>query len=161
MGADRQRAAGTAFGWGVTPSRVRPNKSFPGGCGGAKPPASSSPERRDARKNADVVRTLGGRGVPSLDTQATSRTQRPFAGGSGTWARAFRQGLAGALGEAWPARAHALRNCGVGAVQLKCKACSTTHLVPFRCGARTCPTCARIAAAAIAGRIAARVAVHD
>src|SRR5689334_9014191 len=38
MGADRQRAAGTAFGWGSTPSRVRPNKRLSGGRRGAEPP---------------------------------------------------------------------------------------------------------------------------
>ena len=53
------------------------------------------------------------------------------------------------------------RQCGLSAVQLNCKCCSASTLVPFRCGAQTCPTCARLGAAAVADRTAARVAVHD
>ncbi len=40
VGADRQRAAGSVSGWASKPSRVRPNKSLPGGLRGAEPPAS-------------------------------------------------------------------------------------------------------------------------
>lgn len=52
-------------------------------------------------------------------------------------------------------------NCGRVAVLIRCKDCGARCLVPYRCGARTCPICCRRAAAAISDRIAARVAVHD
>lgn len=54
-----------------------------------------------------------------------------------------------------------MRQCGLSAVQLCCKGCETPHIVPFRCGARTCPTCAPLGARALAARVGARVAVHD
>jgi hypothetical protein len=54
-----------------------------------------------------------------------------------------------------------LRDCGCAAVMIECRACGSAHLVPFRCGARTCPSCSRRAAAAVTDRVAARVAVHD
>jgi hypothetical protein len=158
MGADRQRAAGSSFGWGETLSRVRPNQRLSGRRRGAKPPASTaSPAPSQELGIASDDESCG----PSLDTQGRSRTQRAALHVGGAWANEFRSAVADALAEQWPKRALALRECGRGAVQLDCKACAATHLVPFHCGARTCPSCARRGAAAIAERVASRVAVHD
>ncbi len=153
MGADRQRAAWCASGeGGFSSRRVRPNKTLSGGAqGGQSPPASTKENEVECVCCAST----------SLDTQGTSCTQLPAVHIGGGWANEFRAAVSDALKESWPERARALRECGTSAVQLNCKCCSTPHLVPFRCGARTCPTCARIGAAAIADRIAARVAVHD
>ena len=151
MGADRKRAAWCASGKGGCSSyRVRPNKTLSGGCRGAEPPAGSEVNVSDCSC------------CTSLDTQGTSCTQQfPALHIGGAWAAEFRAAVSDALKDEWPERARALRACGLDAVQLNCKCCSTPHLVPFRCGARTCPTCARDGAAAVAERIAARVAVHD
>ncbi len=158
MGADWQhRAAGVVSGWEETPSQERPNKSFPGGRRGAKPPALGVSEPHAAASE----RAACGCCRPSLDTQGTSCTRRPPIHVGGAWAREFRELVADELKEHWPERARAMRQCGLSAVQLNCKCCSASTLVPFRCGARTCPTCARIGAAAVADRTAARVAIHD
>jgi hypothetical protein len=103
----------------------------------------------------------GGAVSPLLDTTGTSCTPRPKLYVGGAWAAQFREDIAEALTAHWPKRAKAMRACGRDAVHLACKCCTTSHLVPFRCGARTCPTCARLAAAAIADRISGRVTVHD
>ena len=161
MGAGRQRTAGNAFGWEAAPSRVRPSKSFPGGRRGAKPPASFADVVHESRATVTPSRPKRRSCLPSLDTQGTSCTHRPAVHVGGAWVREFREAVADALREQWPERARALLECGLGAIQLNCKCCSAPHLVPFRCGARTCSTCAPIAAAAIVDRIAARVAVHD
>lgn len=104
---------------------------------------------------------LAGSVLPSLDTQGTScttpLTQQPAA----QWVREFKDNVANELDHIWTTRANALRQCGSFAVQLKCRGCDAPHLVPFRCGARTCPDCARLGAAAMAGRVGARVALHD
>ena len=98
---------------------------------------------------------------PSLDTEGTSCTQRPVIHVGGAWKREFRNAIAETLRDSWPERANALSECGVGGVLLRCKGCASPHLVPFRCGARTCPTCARLAAAAVVQRLGDRIAVHD
>lgn len=51
--------------------------------------------------------------------------------------------------------------CGECAVMVFCADCGAPHLFPVRCRARTCPTCAPKAAAAMAARIQERVATHD
>jgi len=61
----------------------------------------------------------------------------------------------------WQTRANSMRLCGRGAIQMDCRTCDAPHLMPFRCGCRTCPTCARNAAAAVVARITAKVAIHD
>ena len=48
--------------------------------------------------------------------------------------------------------------CGRAGVKLACGDCSAPHLVPYRCGARTCPVCTHAGAAAIVERVAGRVA---
>ena len=98
---------------------------------------------------------------PSLDTKGSSCTKLPRVYVGGAWANQFRDAVADSLKEAWPRRSGALRDCGRAAVQFNCKCCLSPHLVPFRCGARTCPTCARLAAAVVSNRVAARVAEHD
>lgn len=47
--------------------------------------------------------------------------------------------------------------CGRAAVKIECGDCAAPHLVPYRCGCRTCPTCTKSGAAAIVGRVASRV----
>lgn len=75
-------------------------------------------------------------------------------------AHRYRQRVAAELRESgWWKRAHALEMCGRAGVELRCGPCGAPNIVPFRCGARTCPTCARAAAAAIVSRIRARAAL--
>jgi hypothetical protein len=93
----------------------------------------------------------------SLDTTRTSCTHPEKT----EWAAAWRDAVSEHLAASWPTRARRMRECGRAAVMIVCRCCDSPHLVPFRCGARTCPTCAPMGAAAIAGRIGARVAVHD
>ncbi len=93
---------------------------------------------------------------PSVHTTGSSCTQA-----DPSWAHTFRDQVAAELFPFWRTRANALAECGRGAVAIACKPCGAPHYVPVRCGSRTCPTCARKAAAAIAGRTAARIAVHD
>jgi len=112
--------------------------------------------------------TADGQGVssPSLDTH---KHPAPRLGSppDSEWEYAYRQSVSDELdilwqtSKAWPARAKALRDCGLAGVLLACKECGTCHLVPYRCAARTCPTCSRRLAAEISTRVAARVAVHD
>lgn len=64
-------------------------------------------------------------------------------------------------GQVWEARVKALRNCGAAGLVLHCRGCEAPYLVPFRCGARTCPTCAWRTASAICERLMRRIAVHD
>lgn len=73
----------------------------------------------------------------------------------------FRQGVAAHLRASWPERAHALELCGRQAVKVDCAACGSPHLVPFRCGARTCPTCSKAGAAAIVARVLDRVTLFE
>jgi len=69
--------------------------------------------------------------------------------------------LEGPKGFRWSARGRAMKDCGRAGVHVSCNACGAPHIVPYRCGARTCPVCARKAAAAIAARIEARIAIYD
>lgn len=69
--------------------------------------------------------------------------------------------LKGVNGFKWRTRSRAMKDCGRAGVHLRCNACGAPHIVPYRCGARTCPTCARKTAAAIAARVEARIADHD
>jgi hypothetical protein len=74
----------------------------------------------------------------------------------------FRVAVAAVVAElGWSNRAMSLALCGKAGVEVKCGGCTTPSLVPFRCGARTCPTCARAGAGAVAARVANRIAVHD
>ncbi len=94
----------------------------------------------------------------SLDTQTTSGTQ-PCA--DAHWVHQQRNAIADALDQRWPKRAEAMRKCGEAGVAMQCRSCGTINIFPYRCGARTCPACARRAAAALVDRMMARVAVHD
>ncbi len=112
----------------------------------------------------------------SLDTTRTSCNQPSTARRSGhadggrvagprgadpEWVYTFREAVATELSGDWPERATALLACGSDAVLMTCGSCGAPTYVPCRCGARTCPTCAWLAAAKIADRMAARVRVHD
>ncbi len=105
--------------------------------------------RRQSAACAGAVR-------PSVHTTGSSCTQADAG-----WVHTFRDQVAAELAPHWHTRANALAECGRGAIAIACKPCGAPHYVPVRCGARTCPTCARKAAAAIADRTAARIAVHD
>ena len=84
----------------------------------------------------------------SLDTHKHPAPQLPHPPDP-AWMYAYRQEVSAALGdlwtvcESWDSRSMALRDCGLAGVVLKCNSCGTRHLVPYRCGARTCPTCSR------------------
>ena len=93
---------------------------------------------------------------PSLDTTRTSCTQADAG-----WVHSFRDQVAAELFPHWRTRANRIAECGRGALVIECKPCGAPHMVPVRCGSRTCPTCARKAARAVAERVGARVAVHD
>lgn len=74
----------------------------------------------------------------------------------------FRTAVAHVVAElGWSNRAMALSFCGKAGVEVRCGGCTTPSIVPFRCGARTCPTCARASAGAISARIANRITAHD
>ncbi len=70
----------------------------------------------------------------------------------------FRARVALNLAPFWLKRANAIRSCGEAGVQLRCD-CGQSHLVPFRCGARSCPVCARIRAAQACERLVNRVQI--
>ncbi len=93
----------------------------------------------------------------SLDTTGSSRTHQA----DPQWTHDFRDQVSAELFPFWRTRANAMAECGRGAIAIACLPCAAPHYVPLRCGSRTCPTCARKAAAAMASRTAARVAVHD
>ena len=111
-------------------------------------------EDESASAVADAVPT-------SLDTLRSSRTTYQGLHVGGAWAAEFRKAVAEALGARWPVRARKMRGCGSDAVVLNCRGCGGGMLVPFRCGARTCPTCARIAAAKVVEKLEARILIHD
>lgn len=109
---------------------------------------------------------------PSLDTHRTSCSNEEIRGTSCTHppvppggrkatdtpgAFAFREAVAARLDGVWQARANALRLCGAAGIRLACDDCGSPHLVPYRCGARTCPYCSWAGAARVVDRIAARV----
>jgi len=94
----------------------------------------------------------------SLDTQRTSDTQSHS---DPPWVYAVRDSIAEHLDSSWPIRAKAMRDCGRAGIAFRCKKCGALHVFPRRCGARTCPTCARKGAAALAHRASKRVASHD
>lgn len=72
-------------------------------------------------------------------------------------AHIFRREVAAALEGDWPERARALRSCGEAGAALSCSCCGVNQVVPFRCGARSCPSCARIASAAAVDKLMARL----
>ena len=94
----------------------------------------------------------------SLDTHATSGTTYEA---DPDWAVAARLATAAELGNAWPERRDAMGRCGQAGVTMTCGACGAPSVFPYRCGARTCPSCARRVAAAVADRADQRVAAHD
>lgn len=71
-------------------------------------------------------------------------------------AHVFRHQVARALWQEWPQRAKALESCGEAGARIRCSCCQAAHLAPYRCGARSCPTCAHIASAVAVDRVAAR-----
>lgn len=72
-------------------------------------------------------------------------------------AHVFRHRVAAALSPWWRTRAHGLETCGEAGARLRCSCCSSVHVAPYRCGARSCPTCAHIASAVSVDKLAARV----
>ncbi len=107
------------------------------------------PVKRRAKPGACAV-------SPSVHTTGSSCTQA-----DPSWAHSFRDQVAAELFPFWRTRANAMAECGRGAVAIACVPCGAPHIMPLRCGSRTCPTCAPKAAAALADRTAARIAVHD
>lgn len=77
------------------------------------------------------------------------------------WVHGFRHGVAAELEPHWRKRAHRMRQCGEAAVQMLCTACGQAHFFPVRCCGRTCPTCSRRGAAAMADRLLERMVAHD
>lgn len=66
----------------------------------------------------------------------------------------FRRAVAAALEPWWPRRAVALATCGEAGARCDCADCGTPHVLPYRCGARACPTCARQASAIACEKVA-------
>src|SRR4051812_21936371 len=60
-------------------------------------------------------------------------------------AHVFRHQVAEQLGAEWPQRARGLVSCGEAGAVLVCADCDCSHIVPYRCAARSCPSCAHIA----------------
>ncbi len=74
----------------------------------------------------------------------------------------FRLAVAAVVAElGWQGRSTGLGLCGRAGIEVTCGGCSCPTLVPYRCGARTCPTCARASAAGVSQRIASRITLHD
>lgn len=71
-------------------------------------------------------------------------------------AHVFRHKVASLLAPDWPVRARALANCGEAGARLDCRACGREHVNPYRCAARSCPTCAHLASAIAVEKLAAR-----
>ena len=95
--------------------------------------------------------------ITSLDTTQTSCTHPA----DPAWIHDFRHGVAAVLAPLWPTRAHRIRECGEAAIRMDCVDCGAPHFFPERCAARTCPVCARRAAAAAAERVGERIQIHD
>lgn len=70
----------------------------------------------------------------------------------------FRARVAMHLAPTWLKRANALKVCGSAGVKLRCE-CGDACLVPYHCGSRACPACARIVAAQKTARVANRVRI--
>lgn len=70
----------------------------------------------------------------------------------------FRARVSRHLSVSWVTRANAIKLCGEAGVKLRC-ACGDACIVPYRCGARACPTCARQIAARATARLANRVKI--
>jgi hypothetical protein len=68
----------------------------------------------------------------------------------------YRHQVAEALALDWPQRAKGLRSCGEAGAVLYCAECDRGHVVPYRCNARSCPTCAHIASAVVVEKLAKR-----
>ncbi len=71
-------------------------------------------------------------------------------------AHVFRHEVAKYLEPHWPRRAHALVSCGEAGARCDCGDCGTAHVLPYRCGARSCPTCAHVASAVACEKVATR-----
>jgi hypothetical protein len=54
----------------------------------------------------------------------------------------------------WPIRARAVLSCGEAGARCDCADCGTPHVLPYRCGARSCPTCAHTASAVACEKVA-------
>jgi hypothetical protein len=66
----------------------------------------------------------------------------------------YRRQVAAYLEPWWPRRAAALVSCGEAGARCDCADCGARHVLPYRCGARSCPTCARTAAAIVSEKVA-------
>lgn len=70
----------------------------------------------------------------------------------------FRARVAQNLAQHWVTRANNLKLCGDAGVKLRCD-CGEGCVVPYRCGARSCPSCARLIAAQKTAKVANRVRI--
>ena len=120
-------------------------------------------------RSTSVQPTSGPDAIPAstlLDTQDHPAPPTPEPPDP-DWAYSAREAVARELealtidGEGWPRRVRALYDCGRAGIMVRCGECEAPHVVPFRCGARTCPSCAWRTAAAVSERLLARIAVHD
>lgn len=66
----------------------------------------------------------------------------------------YRRAVAAALEPLWLKRAVALASCGEAGARCDCADCGAPHVLPYRCGARACPTCARTASAIACEKVA-------
>ena len=114
-----------------------PRQSRPGGPGGRA--HRCGPQ---ARSSLDPTGTLG---------------TRPDSGAD----YAYRNAVADVLGPVWRERAAAMRDCGHAGVKMLCLHCGRMSVFPARCGARTCPTCARRAWLMVVQRAEERLALFD
>lgn len=135
--------------------------------------AEPGPAPRSASERSERQTGPEGRPVPLLETLQRRNISHPIDPATVppdvdliyTDSRAeheYRANVAAVVAEfGWVSRAGAMRACGKAAVEIHCTACAAPHFIPFRCGARTCPTCARAAADGLVCRMMAKVAVHD
>jgi len=112
--------------------------------------------RRERQGDAPAP-TSDGRVLTLLDTTETSCTHPA----DPTWAHDFRHRVAAKLRPLLSKKARRLGDCGERPIVMVCEGCTTPHLFPERCKARTCPTCAHRTAGAVAGRLLERIRAHD
>lgn len=124
-----------------------------------------------ARKPARGARAKGDSAPTQLETYRTNFLERGSEGTKFTIdgdpadvlmeqladdprAHYFRREVAKHLDGTWSRRALALRTCGEAGARCDCDHCGAAHVLPYRCGARACPTCARSASALKCEKIA-------
>lgn len=121
------------------------------------------PRARSAAAQLDTSRTSfseKGQLATSCSITADDGTEPIAVYADDPGAHAFRREVARHLERlGWATRARNLASCGEAGARCDCGDCGTPHVLPYRCGARSCPTCAHSAAAIVCERVAKRIEI--